>query len=80
MELPVRVEQPVHRVATRSSTKKQELERRAMKDRHRARSRKVGEPDDSRSDSSFSPKTAREPEQVTPIAIVGKRVRGEPDS
>ena len=74
MELPVRVEQPVHRVATWSSTKNRELERRARKDRRRARSRKVGEPDDSSSNSSFSLETAREPDQVTPIAIVEKGV------
>ena len=74
MELPVRVEQPVHRVATWSSTKNRELERRARKDRRRARSRKVGEPDDSSLDSSLSLETAREPEQVTPIAIVEKGV------
>ena len=74
MELPVRLEQPVHRVATRSSTKNRELERRARKDRRRARSRKVGEPDDSSSDSSLSLETARKPEQVIPIAKVEKGV------
>ena len=74
MELPVRVEQPIHRVATWSSTKNQELERRARKDRRRARSRKVGEPDDSSSDSSFSPETTREPDQVTSIVVVEKGV------
>ena len=70
MELPVRLEQPVYRVATWSSTKNRELERRARKDRCRARSRKVGEPDDSSSDSSLSLETARKPEQVIPIAEV----------
>ena len=74
MELPIRIEQPVDRVATRSSTKNRELERRARKDRHRARSRKVGEPDDNSSDSSFSLETMREPDQVTPIASVEKGV------
>ena len=74
MELLVRVEQPVHRVATRSSTKNQELERRARKDRRRAGSRKVEEPDDSSSDLSFSPETTRKPDQVTPIAGVEKTV------
>ena len=74
MELPVRLEQPVHRVATRSSTKNRELERRARKDRRRARSRKVGELDDSSSDSSLSLETARKLEQVIPIAKVEKGV------
>ena len=74
MELPLRVEQPVHRVATRSSTKNRELERRSRKDRRRTRSKKVGEPDDSSSDSSFSPETIREPKQVTPIAAIEKGV------
>ena len=74
MKLPIRVEQPVHRVATRSSTKNRELERRARKDRRRARSRKVGEPDDSSSNSSFSLETARELDQVTSIAVVEKGV------
>ena len=74
MELPVRLEQPVHRVATRSSTKNREVEKGARKDRRRARSRKVGKPDDSSSDSSLSLETAREPEQVTPIAEVEKGV------
>ena len=74
MELPDRIEQPVHRVATRSSTKNRELERRARKDRHKTRSRKVGEPDDSSSDSSFSLEIKNEPEQTTPIATVEKGV------
>ena len=60
MELPVRIEQPVHRVATRSSTKNREFERRARKDRRRIRLRKSKELDDSSSDSSFSPETVRE--------------------
>ena len=54
MELPVIIEQPVHRVATRSSTKNRELERRARKDRCRIKSRKEEDPDSSSSDSSFS--------------------------
>ena len=74
MELPDRIEQPVHRVATRSSTKNRELERRARKDRRRTRARKVGEPDDSSSDSSFNLETIREPDQVTPIAAVEKGI------
>ena len=71
MELLVRIEQPVHRVATQSSTKNRELERRARKGRRRTRSREVGELDDSSSDSSFSPK---EPDQTTPIVVVAKGV------
>ena len=74
MELPDRIEQPVHRVATRSSTKNRELERRARKGRRKTRSRKVGEPDDSSSDSSFNPEIKNEPEQTTPIATVEKGV------
>ena len=74
MELPVRIEQLVHRVATRSSTKNRELVRRARKDRRRIRSRKLEESDDSSSDSSFSLETMREPDQVTSIAQVEKRV------
>ena len=74
MELLLRVEQPIHRIATRSSTKNQELERRARKDRRRTRSRKLGEPDDSSSNLSFSPETIKEPDQVTPIAAVEKGV------
>ena len=74
MELPIRIEQPLHRVVTRSSTKNRELEGRARKDRRRARSRKVGEPDDSSLDSSFSPETMRQPDQITPIASVEKGV------
>ena len=74
MDFLVRIEQPVHRIATRSSTKNRELERRARKDRRRTRSRKVGEPDDSSSDSSLSLEIARKPKQVTPIAEVEKGV------
>ena len=74
MELSIRIEQPVHRVATRSSTKNRELERRARKDSRRTRARKVGEPDDSSSDSSFNQETVRKPEQVTAIAVVEKGV------
>ena len=72
MELLVRIEQPVHRVATRSSTKNWELERRARKGRRRTRSREVGEPDDSSSD--FSPEIAKEADQATPIVAVEKEV------
>ena len=74
MELLVRIEQPVNRVATQSSTKNWELERRARKDRHRTRSRKSKEPDDSGLDSSFGPETIREPDKVTPITLVEKAV------
>ena len=74
MELPVRIEQPVHRVATRSSTKNRELERRTRKGRRRTRSREVGEPDDSSSDSSFSLEIAKESDQATPIVAIEKGV------
>ena len=74
MGLSVRIEQPVHRVATRSSTKNRELERRARKDRRRTRSREEREPDDSSSDSSFSPEIEIEPDRSTPIVAVEKRV------
>ena len=57
VELPIRVEELVNRVATRSSTKNRELERKARKDRHRIRSRRLDGSDDSGSDSSFSPET-----------------------
>ena len=74
MELPDRIEQAVHRVATRSSTKNRELERRARKGRRKTRSRKVGEPDDNSLDSSFSPETIKEPDQASPIAAAEKGV------
>ena len=74
MGLSVRIEQPVHRVATRSSTKNRELERRARKDRRRTRSREEREPDDSSSDSSFSPEIEIEPNRLTPIVVVEKEV------
>ena len=74
MGLPVRIEQPVHRVATRSSTKNRELERRARKGRRRTRSREEREPDDSSSDSSFSPEIEIEPDRSTPIVALEKGV------
>ena len=74
VELPLRVEQPVHRVATWSSTKNWELERRTRKDRCRIRSRKAEDPDRSSSDSSFSLETMRKPDQITSIAQVEKGV------
>ena len=45
-----------------------------QKDRRRTRSRGPKGPDDGISDSSFSPETARQPDQVTPIAQVEKGV------
>ena len=74
MELPVRIEQLVNKVATRSSTKTHELERIARKDRCRTRSRKSKGLDDTGLDSSFSPETMMEPDEVTPIAPVEKGV------
>ena len=74
MELPVRIKQAVHRIATQSSTKNRELERRARKDRRRTRAREVGKPDDSSSDSSSSPDTEKEPDRPTPIVSEEKGV------
>ena len=74
MGLPVRIEQPVHRVATRSSNKNRELERRARKGRCRTRSREEREPDDSSSDSSFSPEIEIKPDRSTPIVAVEKGI------
>ena len=74
MELPLRVEQPVHRVATWSSTKNRELERRARKDRRRTKAKKEEDPDGSSSDSSFSQETVRKPESAPPIVSVEKGV------
>ena len=74
MELPVRIEQPVHRVATWSSTKNRELERRARKDRRRIKSRKEKDPDSSSSNSSFSQETVRKPESALSIASVEKGI------
>ena len=74
MELPLRIEQPVHRVATRSSTKNRELERRARKDRRRIKARKEGDPDSSSSDSSFSQETVRKSESAPPIVSIEKGV------
>ena len=59
MELLLRIEQLVHRVATQSSTKNWELERRARKDRHRIKARKEEDPDSSSSDSGFSQEIVR---------------------
>ena len=74
MGLPVRIEQPVHRVATRSSIKNRELERRARKGRCRTRSREEREPDDSSSDSSFSPEIEIKSDRSTPIVAVEKGI------
>ena len=74
MGLLVRIEQPVHRVATRSSTKNRELERRARKGRRRTRSKEERELDDSSSDSSFSPEIEIELDRSTPIVAVEKGV------
>ena len=74
VELLIRVEQSVHRVATRSFTKNQELGRNARKDRRRTRSRQLNGSGDSSSESSFSPETTLQPDQVTPIAPVEKGI------
>ena len=74
MELLVRIEESVHRVATRSSIKNRELERKARKDWRRIRSRRLDGSDDSGSDSSFSPETTMQLDPVTPIAQVEKGV------
>ena len=65
----------MHRVATGSSTKNRELERRARKDRCRIRSRKAEDLDSISSDSNFSLETMRELDQVTPIAQVENGVK-----
>ena len=72
VELPIRIEQPIHRVSTRSSTKNRELERKARKDKRRVRSRRLEGSDDSGSDSSFSPKATTQLNPVIPIAPVEK--------
>ena len=64
MELPVRVEESVHRVATHSSTKNQAHERKNRRVRLRTRSSRVDDPDS----NSSGPNS--EPELVLPKAIV----------
>ena len=64
----------MNRVATRSSTKNRELERRARKDRRRIKTRKGEDPDSSSSDSSFSQETVRKPESTPPIVSVEKGI------
>ena len=72
MELSIKVEESIHRVATRSSTKNQALEKKVKKDRHRTRSRRLDGSDGSSSNSSFSPETPMQPDSVTPIVRVEK--------
>ena len=72
MELLVRVEKSVHKVATRSSTKNRELERKARKDRHRARLRRLDGANNNGSNSSFSLESTMQPGPITPIASVEK--------
>ena len=66
MELPVRVEESVHRVATRSSTKNRAHERKHRRAKVRTRSSKLDDP----SSSSSNP----EPEPVQPRATLEKGV------
>ena len=68
MELPVRVEELVHRVATRSSTKNQSLERKNRRIGHRTRQSKLEDSNCSSSD----PILHLEP--VPLKAIVEKRI------
>ena len=55
MELPVRIEELVHRVATRSSTKNRAQERRNRRVRLRTRSSRIDDPDSSSSDLDSEP-------------------------
>ena len=66
MELPVRVEESVHRVATRSSTKNQAQERKNRRAKIKTRSSRLDDPDSSSSDP--------EPEPVQPKATFKKGV------
>ena len=66
MELPVRVEESVHRVATRSSTKNRAHERKHRRAKVRTRSSKLDDPSSSSSDP--------EPEPVQPRATLEKGV------
>ena len=68
MELPVRVEESVHRVATRSSTKNRAHDRKHQKAKIRTRSSKL----DDLSSSSSDPES--EPELVQPVATLEKGV------
>ena len=68
MELPVRVEELIHKVATCSSTKNRAQERKNRRVRLRTRSSRVDDPDSSSSDLDS------EPEPVLPKATVEKGV------
>ena len=68
MELPVRVEELVHRVATRSSTKSRAHDRKHRRTKVRTRSSRLGDPSSSSSDPE--PK----PEPVQPRATFEKGV------
>ena len=74
MELPVRVEESIHRVATQSSTRNRALERKVRKGRRRTRSRRLDDLDDSSSDSSFSSEPTVQPDPGTLIAPIEKGV------
>ena len=68
MELPVRVEESVHRVATRSSTKNRAHECKHCRAKVRTRSSRLDDP----SSSSFNPES--EPKPVQPRATLEKGV------
>ena len=68
MELPIRIEESVHRVATRSSTKNRVHERKHQRTKVRTRSSRLDDP----SSSSSDPKP--EPETVQPRATLEKGV------
>ena len=68
MELPVRVEESVHRVATCSSTKNQAHDHKHRKAKVRTRSSKLDDPSNSSSDPE------PEPELVQLVATLEKGV------
>ena len=74
MELSIRVEESVHRVATQSSTKNCLLERKVRRDRCRIRSSRLEGLNESSSDFSFSPESTIQLDPVIPIALVEKGV------
>ena len=68
MELPVRIEESIHRVPTRSSTKNRAQERKNRRIRIKTRSSRIDDPDSSSSDPG------PEPESVKPKATTEKGV------
>ena len=71
MELPIRVEESVHRVATCSSTKNRAQERKNRRVKIKTRSRRLDIPSSSSSDLEPEP----EPEPVQPKATFEKGVK-----